>query len=303
MKADISFMMVAYNEERAIGTALAYITDAVNRYGNAEILVGIDGNDRTAEIAKKFEKQNKNVKIFKFSRKMGRTKAQNFLAEKATSDILVNHGADLIFTGDIERIVKLFKNPKVGGLVYEDTNNMDSINQGQIVLEDTYAKIKRDSLISGNKATSPLLYCYVYRKSGLGKPPYFSTANDDTESTYKLMQNGYAVVYDKTQVRYFIDNPSMERLNRMGVIKRRIRGEIFRREAKEKLGTDTFEIGRQAPKFADAVIASLRDNSWKIRMQILDYLFFVGLGTLIGKIGCGLHLIRYDQAWDLRARE
>lgn len=303
MKADISFMMVAYNEERTIGTALAYITEAVNRYGKAEILVGIDGDDRTEEIARKFERQNKNVKVFKFLKKMGRTKAQNFLAENATSDILVNHGADLIFTGNIERIVKQFKNPKVGGLIYEDTNNMDSINEGQIILEDTYTKIKRESLISKNKATSPLLYCYIYRKSGLGKWPYFSTANDDTESTYKLMQNGYDVIYDKKQVRYFIDNPSMERLNRIGIIKRRVRGEIFRREAKEKLDTDAFEIGRQVPKFADAVITSLRKNGWMIRMQIIDYLFFVGLGMFIGKIGCGLRLIKYDQAWNLRARK
>lgn len=303
MKTEISFMMVAYNEERTIGTALAYITEAVNRYGKAEILVGIDGNDKTEEIARKFEKQNKNVRVFKFLKKMGRTRAQNFLAENATSDILVNHGADLIFTGDIGRIVKLFKNPKVGGLVYEDTNNMDSINDGQVILEDTYAKIKRESLISGNKATSPLLYCYIYRKSGLGKRPYFSTANDDTESTYKLMQNGYDVVYDKAQVRYFTDNPSMEKLNRMGVIKRRIRGEIFRREAKEKLNTGAFEVRRQVPKFKDAVIIALRGNDWRIRVQILDYLFFVGLGTFIGKVGCGLHLIKYEQAWNLRARE
>ncbi|MDE1870221.1 MAG: glycosyltransferase [Candidatus Micrarchaeota archaeon] len=304
MKKDISFMMVAYNEERIIGTALERLVKAVNEYGNAEILVGIDGDDSTTEIAKKFEKQCKNIRIFKFLKKMGRTNAQNFLAEKATSDILVNHGADLVFVGDIVKIVKWFRNPKVGGLVYEDTNNMDSMNQGQVILENTYASIKRRYLISSNKATSPLLYCYIYRKSGLGKPPYFSTSNDDTESTYKLLRNGYDVVYDKTQARCFIDNPSMERLTRIGVIKRRIRGEIFRREAKEKLDTNAFDAKKQVPKFTSAVVTALKNNNWKIRMEIVDYLFFVALGTLIGKVGCSLHIIKYESAWaDLRARD
>jgi glycosyltransferase involved in cell wall biosynthesis len=68
----ISLVIPAYNEEGRISNVLKLYEAFLSEYGDYEIIVVVDGNDRTAIIVKEFSKINSNIKLFEYSKRLGK---------------------------------------------------------------------------------------------------------------------------------------------------------------------------------------------------------------------------------------
>lgn len=70
---DVSIIIPAYNEEkRILNTLEKYSTFFKTIKKNFEIIVVVDGTDKTDEVVKKFSRKNKNIRLIKFEERQGK---------------------------------------------------------------------------------------------------------------------------------------------------------------------------------------------------------------------------------------
>jgi glycosyltransferase involved in cell wall biosynthesis len=279
-----SILMSVYNEEKLIASALENAIKQIYKYGvNAEILIGIDGDDRTEEIARSYIKKFPKLRVYKFAKRKGRTKTMNFLIDKARGEILINHDPDRLLKVNLHKVEKVFENRRIGALIAVDTMDRDSINDGQKLFEDTYMQIKLSKYLRRNVATKPVFQAYIYRKSAL-KKPYFETTQDDSEVVYKLMKAGYNVVYLRDVATPLPDNPKMPRLTPSDIIKRRVRAELFRSHAKVILRTESYSGKSHLKDFALAIFITLTKCNVSQFLGFIEYLLIVCIAIFMARL-------------------
>ena len=301
MNRMFSILMSVYNEEKLIASALDNIIEQTRKYGvTAETLIGIDDDEHTEEIARGYSKKFKSIKVYKFAKRKGRTKTMNFLVERARGEILINHDPDRLLNVDLKKVEKLFRDRKVGALIELDTMNRDSINDGQRVFEGTYMQLRLDRYLQNGVATEPVFQAYIFRRSAL-KKPYFETTQDDSEVVYKLMHAGYKVVYSKDLAYCLPDNPLMPRLTPSDIIKRRVRGELFRSHAREILKTDSYSGRSHSDDFVKAIFLTFGRCNASQLLGFLEYLIIVFAAIVNARLHLLLHNVGAD-GWKMKYR-
>ncbi|ARM76622.1 glycosyltransferase [Acidianus manzaensis] len=95
----LSIVIPAYNEEKRIANTLAELKKL---FPNSEIVVVFEGNDKTAEIAKRF-----NVKVIKNSKRLGKGASIKKGLEISTGDKIMLIDADFPTTvEDLEKLIE-----------------------------------------------------------------------------------------------------------------------------------------------------------------------------------------------------
>jgi len=116
----ISILVPIYNEEDILEKFLEHITEEM-KYPNTEILLAIDGEDNSINIARKFAKEHKNIQIDYSKKRRGAFTAQNILLKKAKGDILVKFDPDSRFMEPEKALFNLKKhydNSKIGAVIF-----------------------------------------------------------------------------------------------------------------------------------------------------------------------------------------
>jgi len=198
----ISIIVPAYKEEETIGDALDYLINKI-KYPNLEILVGVDTlEDKTLEIAKRFAKRYKKIKIDFSPKRRGTSAAENDLIEKATGEIIVKNDAD-IRIGNPKRalfdLIKIYEDPTVGGLTLRVVDSLESekrkslMSRGEIFIQRLVYDwfIEKHPIIDKN--WNLLLICNSFRKKILPKINPNIMA-DDVEFGYAILNKGYKIV-------------------------------------------------------------------------------------------------------------
>lgn len=97
---EVSFVVIAYNEERNIARALAAIT-GLREIGDYEIVVVNDGSkDRTAEIVTEMAANNARVTLIDLLENRGRGFARHRGVAAATGDLIAMVDADIVLPVD-----------------------------------------------------------------------------------------------------------------------------------------------------------------------------------------------------------
>jgi cellulose synthase/poly-beta-1,6-N-acetylglucosamine synthase-like glycosyltransferase len=111
---NVSFIITAYNEERAIREKILATLELDYPEEKIEIIVASDGStDRTEEITHSFSFRK--VKLISVSGRKGKTEAQNAAVLQAAGDILVFSDATSVYEKDaIRELVRVFNDPEVG---------------------------------------------------------------------------------------------------------------------------------------------------------------------------------------------
>lgn len=118
----VSFVIIAYNEEKTIGRG---INSILNQDGlkNYEIIIVNDGSkDKTAEIVKSFSEKNKKVRLIDFKENRGRGFARFTGVNESTGDYVAFVDADIILPSHwLKTCLSEIKNyDAVGGIAVPD---------------------------------------------------------------------------------------------------------------------------------------------------------------------------------------
>lgn len=111
----VSVLMTSFNREKYIGQAIESVL--ASTYVNFELLIVDDkSNDRTVEIAKKYETKDKRIKIFENKSNLGQFKNRNYAASLAKGEyIKYVDSDDMIYPFGLELLVYMMeKFPEAG---------------------------------------------------------------------------------------------------------------------------------------------------------------------------------------------
>ena len=247
--------------------------------------MGLKGDDGSYALVKSLESKIKNLRVWQLDDPNVRETA-NFLIDKARSDIIVADDADNLFTGDVDKIVEYFRDPKVGAIIQFDVCTREYLNRGMIIFENAYQEVQLKKYLNGNIVTDPIFSVHIYRKSGIDEKDkvYTRTWMDDNEITKKLMDRGYNVIYDKELANHIENSPLQDRLTISGIFRRRIRSSQFRRQAKEMLNTDRFSIRTRIMDWVHAfLITCARVNIIEF-FEVCEWYLLVALATINAEI-------------------
>ncbi len=116
-KIRVSVGVTAHNEEANIGPLLeALLNQHLHEVEITEIIVVASGcTDRTEDIVREYMKKDPRIKLLVQERREGKTSAVNLFLKHAREDICVLESGDTLpHENAIERMGRMFKDPKVG---------------------------------------------------------------------------------------------------------------------------------------------------------------------------------------------
>jgi len=163
MNKKISIIIPAYNEEKYIETTLSKLKEIKEKeYKNLEVIVVENGsNDRTYEIAKKYENLCNSFKVFHLD-KASAAIATNFGAKQASGEILILMDADTYpLDGTISEIAEKFEDESknvVSVCTYIKTNSS--------IINNLLFSLSAELAYLSSKINKPLFYsiCVAYRR-------------------------------------------------------------------------------------------------------------------------------------------
>lgn len=305
MQTEISFIISAYNEERMIGSALENIIKRIKDSNiGAEVLIGVEGDDKTRAIAESYKAGFAGIKIFTFKKKMGKNKTVNLLIGKSKGSIIVIFDADRILTASLDDIKGAFKDGEVGGIAVLNFKgkkvDVEYFNDGQMLFGKVYEQIRLKKHLHGNSITAATYGCFIFRKSALKRPYISSESGDDYELSYKIKKAGYKLIYSPKLSYCLVNNSTSPRLTVSAIIKRRQRAEIFRSNAKAILHTNEFSMGSNITTFIHAIFVTLRDGNTKERLGFVKFMAIVAFAIILARIKMIFHGV--SDPWQYRVR-
>ncbi len=197
----ISLICPAHNEENNLGQLFESILRQTKKV-NEIIFVEDSSLDDTFNVLKKFQKKNKNVKIFRVNNR-NISKNRNLAINKSKGDIIVCIDAGCVFDKNyIKKITSPFKNKKIkfaGGISKILTKNLfDGCFSHFIVRE----KVPSDYLPKGHAMA---FRKSLWRKAG-GFPEHLALGAEDTYFGKEIVKMGVdpfivkdAIVYWETR--------------------------------------------------------------------------------------------------------
>lgn len=130
----VSVLMPAFNAEKYISESIDSILE--QSYSNFELIILDDGStDSTYNIAKKYQRRNAKIRVYRNARNLDIAESRNLLIKKSTADYIAWQDADDIsLPRRLELQIKyLLKHPQVGivgGYIeFFDENNIRSIRK------------------------------------------------------------------------------------------------------------------------------------------------------------------------------
>jgi glycosyltransferase involved in cell wall biosynthesis len=199
----ISIILGGYKEEKIIGDTLKHLATEI-KYPNLEIIAAIDThNDKTIDIARKYAKKYKKIKIDFSPKRRGVTKALASALKKATGDIILHAGSEYRYHNPatfLFKLVKYYDDPTVGGVTIEgeDPKSLDKQRRGNINEYSQVAlyRVVRDwrnqhKIIQGN-VNFPVI-CHSFRRK-LITDLDTESINDDAEFAFSVLDKGYKIV-------------------------------------------------------------------------------------------------------------
>ena len=206
---NVSFIIAAYNEEKAIKNKLENTLSLDYPEDKMEIIVVSDcSGDRTNEIVRSFD--NKRIKLIVLEKRGGKTTAQNMGVKASTGDILVFSDASTEYKiNTITKLVRVFIDRKVGcvggKLIFKkDLNNNRKNNEGMFY---SFKKIYV-TFIQSLKISESAIYSsfgvdgciYAVRKELC--PALKSFLTSDFVVPLKIIEKGYRVIYEPEAIGY-----------------------------------------------------------------------------------------------------
>lgn len=202
----VSIILGAYKEEKIIGRTLKHLATEV-KYPDLEIVVAIDThNDKTIDIARKYAKKYKKIKIDFSPERRGVTKALASALKKATGDIVLHAGSEYRYHNPstfLFKLVKYFDDPIVGGITIEgeDPESLDkqrktNINEySQIAVYRLVRDWRRQHKVIQGKVNFPVI-CHSFRRRLINNLDVDSI-NDDAEFALSVLDKGYKIISTK----------------------------------------------------------------------------------------------------------
>jgi len=201
----ITLLITAFKEpaiEKAIKSALNQETNY-----NYEVIISAPDKE-TLDIAKKYAKKDKRLKIFKDPGK-GKSFALNSIFKNIKTDILILTDGDVyISKNSIEDISNLFLNPKIGcvtGRPVPIENKKNKYGYWANFLFDAAHKIRKDAF-KKNSFIECSGYLFAFRKNKIKRIPV--DVAEDTVIPYFFWEKGYKIGYAENAKVYVknVDN-------------------------------------------------------------------------------------------------
>ncbi len=193
LEQKITLLITAFKEPKTIGKA---IENAINQKISRKYEIIVSAPDsETLEVAEKYQKKNKNLRIFKDSGK-GKSYALNFIFQKLDADILILTDGDVFISNNVvENFSNLFLNPEIGcasGRPIPIENKNTKFGYWANFLFDSAHKL-RQTAFEQNKFIECSGYLFAFRKNFIHKIPL--DVAEDTIIPYLFWQRGYKIGY------------------------------------------------------------------------------------------------------------
>ncbi len=214
---NVSLIITAYNEERDLRGKLENTLLIDYPKDKLEIIVASDSStDDTDEIAREYAE--KGVKLYRQTKRAGKTSAQNMAVEKATGEIIIFSDATTMYQPDVlQTMMPNFADQTIGcvagKLIYVD-NSESSVGKGARSYwnYETFLK-ENESRACSLIGTSGCLY--AVRKSAY-QPMYAEACSDFLIATLVYKQ-GLRTIYEPAAICTEETNKRSEREMQMRV--------------------------------------------------------------------------------------
>jgi glycosyltransferase involved in cell wall biosynthesis len=208
-----------FNEEKVIAKAIDSALQQIGR--KDEVIVVASGcTDNTVPEIKKVMKRDKRVKLITESERKGKSSALNLIIKNAKADIIVQTDGDVeIAKGAIKKLVKHFKNKKMGGV---SGNPMPVLPKGNMFYDWTVMSYRKAGELREQQSKNGTFwhmsgYLLAFRKKALQRVPFAKGAVDAWMGKI-IRDNGYKMVYEP-QAKVYVKTP----LNASDFIKQKAR--------------------------------------------------------------------------------
>ncbi len=191
----VSYIIAAYNEEKAIEEKLRKTLELDYPKELLEIIVASDGStDRTDEIVRSFAEQG--VKLHRSSGRMGKTATVNGAVLEATGDVVVFSDATGIYNKEsLRELVANFNDPTVGcvagRVAYRYTT--DATSKGFKAYQRLVVGMRRAESLYGSQTSVSGSIHAIRRELYRPADPAFTTDLSDAVNT---VAQGYRVIYE-----------------------------------------------------------------------------------------------------------
>lgn len=275
----ISFLVAVHNEEKILDKALKHLSKIP--YKNYEVILGLDGcTDNSEDIVKKYVKSHPKIfRYFILNERKGKHAVINKIVKKAKGELIIINDADWEYTSGykdgVQRIVKIFENPKIGGIsegfpVEWDSEKISQGNLGyKMVAYGTYfwIQFQKERLTVKRNGLRYLKDPTMFLTNILRKKLYKenSSLGDDFERTKQIMDKGYdVIIFDDLKM------PRMKAIYNKIPVKDLFRQKIRTAKAREQLKSDK-QIKTNLAKYYKDVSCYIIKNSFKEGF----YVFFI----------------------------
>ncbi len=202
----ISIIITAFKEPETIRKS---IESALNQKTNYkyEILVSAP-DEETLNIAKKYEKKDKRLKVFQDPGK-GKSYALNLIFQKIKTDILILTDGDVIMSNNsVDEIANLFLNPEIGCVAGRPISIEDQKTKYGFwanFLFNAAHKLRKQSFKS-NSFIECSGYLFAFRKNKIKQIPL--DVAEDAVIPYMFWEKGYKIGYAENAKVYVknVDN-------------------------------------------------------------------------------------------------
>ena len=283
MKPQISICIRCFNEEKFMKSKLNYLLTLLKTYEKArvEILIAIQGKDKSYQIASGFKNKFKRLRLFKL--KPDFLNATNQLIKNAEGEIIIFDDADNLLFANLYHVIEIFKNKNVAAVATSDVANKEVLGDIQEMFSVAYDEVKlRHHLQADNSLDSVIFGTQMFRKSAL-REGKVETVIEEFEIPIKIMKDGYKFIYVKELIYHILNNPIQQTLTVSKILRRRIRTEK-NREDLIKLDADEFKIKNRAGEFTEAIFLTFKMIKPEEYPSFIKYVSIISLATVYGKL-------------------
>lgn len=202
----ITILITAFKEPKTIGKAIEATLNQKTKY-DYEIIVSAPDKE-TLDIAKKYAKKNKKIKILQDPGK-GKSYALNLIFSKLKTDILILTDGDVwISENSVEEIANLFFDPGIGcvtGRPVPVENKKTKYGYWANFLFNAAHKIRKQSF-EFSSFIECSGYLFAFKKEKINKIPL--DVAEDTVIPYLFWEKGYKIGYAENAKVYVknVDN-------------------------------------------------------------------------------------------------
>jgi ADP-heptose:LPS heptosyltransferase/glycosyltransferase involved in cell wall biosynthesis len=203
IKQKVTLLITAFKEPKTIGKAIESALNQKTNY-NYDVLVSAPDKE-TLDVVKKYQKNNKNLKIYQDPGK-GKSFALNLIFKKIKTDILILTDGDVhLSDNSLDEIYNLFLDPEIGCLTgrpvpVESRETM--LGYWANFLFESAHKLRRQAF-ENNNFLECSGYLFAFRKEIIKEIPL--DVAEDSVIPYYFWEKGYKIGYAK-DAKVFVKN-------------------------------------------------------------------------------------------------